>query len=146
MPYRQTAIAQYHHYCLLPMARLKITPPTHHSICGRWLGGTVPSSPTSPATSARRDAGRVVSPPIFSARLHESSLSPAGLPKYDLFSPRSRQKPLAHEIGAQTQPLWPLTPRARLTHYASKTRQGRLHAARKRDGDFHPRRHTPAFC
>lgn len=80
------------------------------------------------------------------ARLHESSLSPAGLPKYDLFSPRSRQKPLAHEIGAQTQPLWPLTRRARLTHYASKTRQGRLHAARKRDGNSHPRRHTPAFC
>jgi hypothetical protein len=40
-----------------------------------------------PATGARRDAGRVVSPPILSARLHESSLSPAGLPKYDLFSP-----------------------------------------------------------
>ena len=144
--HRQTAIVQYHHYCLLPMAGLKITPPTHHSICGRWLGGTVASSPTKPATSARRDAGRVVSAPVLP--LH--SLSLAGLPKYDLSSGLAREadkSPLRTKFGrANSTALATHAPRLPHPICLPSIEQGRPPAARKGNEmeNFHPRRHTPA--
>ena len=132
-------------------------PPTHRSICGHgleWYSTKGTSSLANRPSHQRAEGcgkGGVTSNLHHStrARLHESRLSPAGLPKYDLFSPSKPTKaPCARNLGANSAALAthaPPSPHPNMP--PRRARQGRFcTAVRKRDGDSHPRRHTPASC
>lgn len=96
----------------------------------------------------------MVSPPIFSTRLPLHSLSPAGLPKYDLSSGLAREadkSPLRTKFGcANSTALATHAPRLASPNMAlpqDEASKARSSVCQQRGNEMenpHPRRHTPA--